>query len=68
MSETTAIVLAAVFTLCCAVSAYFFLRAYRREDFRSGLWLKTVTSLFFTAAGVVLMMRGRVSKFALLTV
>ena len=68
MSEVTAIVLAAVFTLCCTVSAYFFLRAYRREDFKSGLWLKTVTSLFFTVVGMVLMISGGVSKFALLTV
>lgn len=58
MDLKASIAVALLCTVGCAVSAVFFLIAYRRKEFRRGLWLKTLTSLFFVAVGIVMMVNS----------
>ncbi len=62
------IMTAAVFTVCCCVSAGLFVRAYRDQDYVRGFWLKGAAALFFVATGVALLVEHGGNRFAVLTV
>lgn len=65
MDLKASIMVALLCTVGCAVSAVFFLLAYRRKEFKRGLWLKTLTSVFFVAVGIIMMTNSNSKSVAL---
>ena len=67
MGQMMGVLLAVLLSAGCAVSAFFFLRAYREENFVRAFWLKGAAALFFVAVGAVLLSCGEGSRFAWMT-
>lgn len=63
----TGVLIAVILSAGCAVSAFYFLRAYRDEKYVRGFWLKGAAALFFVAVGVVLFLCGEGTTFGRLT-
>ena len=58
------IIAAAIFTITCVVSAIFFMKSYRAENFVRSFWLKGAAAVSFVAVGTSLLLFKENSAYA----
>lgn len=67
MDRMTGVLIAAILSTGCVVSAFYFLRAYHEKNYVRGFWLKGAAAVFFVAVGTVLLLCGEGTTFGRLT-